>query len=177
MNHPALTPDDLQQFVDDHQIDARLIRDIGETPTVPAAALALGVAEQQIVKTLLFLIKMAGADGETRPVVVISNGVTRVDKQPLAGHFGVGRKRVRLAPAEVVLELLGYPAGGVPPFGHRTQLPVIVDAAVVDAGVRFGGILYAGGGDDRTMLEVSDVELLRIVRGEILAVSDGTALE
>ena len=48
------TPADLARFVAAEPIRARLISDLGETPTVPAAAAALGVRAEQIIKTLLF---------------------------------------------------------------------------------------------------------------------------
>ena len=168
-----LTPRDLQQYIDEYDIQARLIADIGDTPTVPAAAAALGVTPEQIVKTLLFLVQLPDqSDGEPVAVVVISNGESRVDRKPLSAHFGVGRKRIKLAPAAVVLDLLGYPAGGVPPFGHRTSLPVILDAAILDLKSQNRRTIYGGGGDDRTMLELSIDELVRTVQPtEILSVS------
>jgi prolyl-tRNA editing enzyme YbaK/EbsC (Cys-tRNA(Pro) deacylase) len=170
---PALTPADLQAYIDSRQIDARLVQDIGETPTVPAAAQALGVVPDRIIKTLLFLIERPGQkESLPSPVIVISNGESLVDRRALAAHFDVGRKRVRLAPAPVVLDLLGYPAGGVPPFGHRTVLPAIMDQAVVALGDGQEGRIYAGGGDDRTMLALTVDELLRVVQpAAILAVS------
>jgi prolyl-tRNA editing enzyme YbaK/EbsC (Cys-tRNA(Pro) deacylase) len=159
--------------MDAHGIAARLVRDIGDTPTVPAAAAALGVTPERIVKTLLFLVERPGEqDAPPVPVVVISNGESLVDRKVLAEHFGVGRKRVKLAPAAVVQELLGYPAGGVPPFGHRTLLPVIVDAAVIGLGSSQEGVIYAGGGDDHTMLRLTVAERLRVVQPQqVLAVS------
>ena len=168
-----LTRVDLQAYMERHDINARLIDDIGDTPTVLAAAAALGVEADQILKTLLFLVEQTNAAGRpVQPLVVISNGESRVDKRPLADHFGVGKKRVRLAPADVVLELLGYPAGGVPPVGHRNQFPVILDSAVV-AIAAGGDRLFAGGGDDRTMMELTLGELQRVMQPLVLAVSQG----
>jgi prolyl-tRNA editing enzyme YbaK/EbsC (Cys-tRNA(Pro) deacylase) len=124
MTPNTLTTRDVQSFIDARGLGARLIRDIGHTPTVPAAAAALGVHPDQIVKTLLFLLDTgSAAGGESDPLVVISNGTNRVDKKALASRFGIGKKRVRLAPPEVVLSVLGYPAGGVPPFAHRNCVP------------------------------------------------------
>lgn len=160
---------DLQQFIDAHAIQAELLPDIGHTPTVPAAAQALGVTPDQIIKTLLFLVEHPEM-GAT-PVVVISHGERRVDKGSLAARFGVGKKRVTLAPAAVVLATLGYPAGGVPPFGHATPLPVIVDASVQALDARCGGVIFGGGGDDRTMMRLTVAELLRVTGAEVLAVS------
>lgn len=164
------TPEDLQQFLDQQQVQATLVQDIGDTPTVPAAAAALGVSPEQIIKTLLFLIKKPEQE-EAQPVVVISHGERRVDKKLLARHFGVGAKKAKLAPAEIVLDMLGYPAGGVPPVGHKTTLPVILDASVVAVAAQFGGVLYGGGGNDRTMLQITLSELLTATRPEQVAVS------
>jgi prolyl-tRNA editing enzyme YbaK/EbsC (Cys-tRNA(Pro) deacylase) len=161
-------PDELQAYITRERIAAELVGGLGDTPTVPAAAAALGVATDQIIKTLLFVVErqVAGAS-QAAPLVVISHGERRVDKAALAAHWGVGKKRVSLAPAPVVLELLGYAAGGVPPFGHRTRLPLLIDAGVLGLRERFGGVIYGGGGDDRTMLRLSVDELLRVTGGEV----------
>jgi prolyl-tRNA editing enzyme YbaK/EbsC (Cys-tRNA(Pro) deacylase) len=161
---------DLQHYIAQHQIQARLLSNIGHTPTVPAAAAVLGVETDQIIKTLLFLVNRPDAETPA-PVVVISNGENRVDKKALAQHFGVTPKKVKLAPAEVVLDLLGYPAGGVPPFGHRTRFPVLVDSEVVALQTRFNNRIFGGGGDDQTMLELSVSELLRVLCPQIAPVS------
>lgn len=161
-------PDTLAAFIQDQGIQARLLRDIGDTPTVPAAAQALGVETDRIVKTLLFLVQHPGEpDRPPRAVVVISHGERRVERRALAAHFGVGVKRVKLAPPEVVLDLLGYPAGGVPPFGHRTALPVLMDRSLS----RLEGTVYAGGGDDRTMMAIQVDELIRVLSPTLLALS------
>ncbi|MBW7882187.1 MAG: YbaK/EbsC family protein [Caldilineaceae bacterium] len=174
MSQMTLTPDDLEQFINQNQLSASLIRDLGHTPTVPAAAAVLGVEPEQIIKTLLFLVDRPGpASGDRAPVVVISHGEKRVDKKRLAERFGVGTKRVKLAPADVVLDTLGYPAGGVPPFGHRTALPVIVDASILALDKRYAGVIYGGGGDDRTMMRLTVDELLQVTAPEVVAVSDG----
>lgn len=166
------TPADLQATLHARAIHAQLVTDLGDTPTVPAAAAALGVTPERIIKTLLFLVETSGEQTDSpQAVVVISNGESRVDKRPLADHFGVGKKRIKLAPAQVVLDLLGYPAGGVPPFGHRTQLPVILDQTILSLAETQDGVIFGGGGDDRTMLRLTVDELVRVVEPTILAVS------
>ena len=80
-----------------------------------AAAAALGVAPGQIIKSLLFLVR-------DEPVLVIASGDTLVDWAVLASRYGIGKKQVKLADAETVLRLIGYPVGGVPPFGHVTRV-------------------------------------------------------
>jgi prolyl-tRNA editing enzyme YbaK/EbsC (Cys-tRNA(Pro) deacylase) len=179
MSAPTATPltrRDLQHYLEQHAIPARLIAEIGHTPTVPAAAQALGVAADQIIKTLLFVLDGAGRAESTPPaVVVISNGEHRINKKSLGHHFGLNPKRVKLAPAETVIELLGYPAGGVPPFGHRTPLPVLLDRRVVETGAIYGGQLFGGGGDDVSMLELHLDDLLRVHQPLVLPLSEQAA--
>lgn len=150
MIHPLLTPLDLAHFIRESGIAAELIPMTVDTPTVPAAAAALGVSPAQIIKSLLFEIR-------DQPLLVIAGGDALVDRRILADRFGVGKKQVKLATAAAVLACLGYPAGGVPPFGHITRIPILLDRAVA----RWGTV-YGGGGDDRTMLRLTPAELLRV---------------
>ncbi len=154
-----LTPTDLARFIAEHRIDAQIVPVGMETPTVPAAAAALGVQAAQIIKTLLFLVK-------DEAVVVIASGDTIVDRRPLAGRFGVGKKQVKLADSQTVMRVTGYPVGGVPPFGHAMSAPVFLDEQI-----RIWGVVYGGGGDDHTLLRVPTSELARITLGEWIALS------
>lgn len=173
-----LTVDHLQNHIQRLGIQALLHRNIGHTPTVPAAARALGVTPDQIVKTLLFTVEFPrpAQNEPARPeqlIVVISHGERRIEKGLLANRYGTSRKRVRLASAPVVLEHLGYPAGGVPPFGHRHAVPVLLDASLVQSATAPTTTIFAGGGDDQTMMELTIGELLRVTSPEILPLSQG----
>jgi prolyl-tRNA editing enzyme YbaK/EbsC (Cys-tRNA(Pro) deacylase) len=154
MSQTARTPADLARFITENAITAEIVPMALETPTVPAAAAALGVAPAQIIKSLLFLIK-------DQPVLVIASGDRLVDRGVLAARFGIGKKQIKLADAEIVLRLTGYPAGGVPPFGHPALLPTLLDRAVLA-----WDMVYGGGGDDRTLLRVAPGELARITAAE-----------
>jgi len=149
LSEPILTPTDLSAFIARAGIAAGLVIPPVETPTVPAAAAALGVAPAQIIKSLLFLVR-------DRPILVITNGAAPVDRGVLAQRFGVGKKQIRLADPEAVLRITGYPVGGVPPFGHRTAVPTLLDR-----GVLAWDVVYGGGGDERTLLKITPGELAR----------------
>ena len=147
-------PADLARFIAENAIAAEMVPVAVETPTVPAAAAALGVETSQIIKSLLFLVRDA-------PVLVIASGETMVDRGILAARFGVGKKQIKLADAETVLRLTGYPAGGVPPFGHPASLLTLLDRAVLA-----WDVIYGGGGDDHTLLRVAPGELARVTGAE-----------
>ena len=88
------------------------------TKTAADAATAIGVTVGQIVKSLVF-----GVDSEI--VMALVSGSNQLDEKKLALAAG-GAKCARVD-ADAVREATGYPIGGVPPFGHSTQLRVFVD--------------------------------------------------
>ena len=148
---------DLQQFLDDKAIAAEIVHLAAETPTVEAAATAVGCRPEQIGKSLLFL-----ADGA--PHLVIANGTTRVGYKALADHLSISRKRLKLANAAQVVDITGYKVGTVPPFGHYERLPTIVETRVMGQNV-----LYVGGGAINALMRLSTTELLRVSMAEIVS--------
>jgi Cys-tRNA(Pro) deacylase len=88
------------------------------TKTAADAAAAIGVVVGQIVKSLVF-----GVDNEV--VMALVSGSNQLDEKKLAAAAG-GAKCSRVD-ADAVRAATGYPIGGVPPFGHSTQLRVFVD--------------------------------------------------
>ena len=88
------------------------------TKTAADAAAAIGVEIGQIVKSLIFAV-----DGEV--VLAYVSGANQLDEKKLALAAG-GLKCARVD-ADVVRETTGFPIGGVPPFGHSTQLRVFID--------------------------------------------------
>jgi len=88
------------------------------TKTAADAAAAIGVSVGQIVKSLVF-----GVDSEI--VMALVSGSNQLDEKKLAAAAG-GAKCSRVD-ADAVRAATGYPIGGVPPFGHSTQLRVFVD--------------------------------------------------
>jgi prolyl-tRNA editing enzyme YbaK/EbsC (Cys-tRNA(Pro) deacylase) len=70
------------------------------------------------VKSLVFAV-----DGEI--VMAYVSGANQLDEKKLALAAG-GAKCARVD-ADAVRAATGFPIGGVPPFGHSTQLRVFVD--------------------------------------------------
>jgi len=87
------------------------------TRTAVDAARAVGCELGQIVKSLVFLA--AG-----KPVVALVSGSNRLDERRLAAVAG---DPVAKADAETARAATGYAIGGVPPFGHATEVPVFMD--------------------------------------------------
>ena len=88
------------------------------TKTAQDAADAIGVSVGQIVKSLVFAV-----DGEI--VMSYVSGANQLDEKKLALAAG-GAKCARVD-ADAVRNATGFPIGGVPPFGHTTQLRIFID--------------------------------------------------
>lgn len=136
------------------------ILDTGEsTHTAEMAATAAGCKLGQIVKTLVTYV--AGS-----PMFVLVPGDRRLDDRLLAARFGVGRKQVKLADATQVLDLTGYPVGGVSPFGTPVRLPTLIDASFE----RFD-VLWIAAGTPASILPILRPDLIRYVDAESATVS------
>ena len=151
-----LTPQDLESYLTEHQIDGELIHLSVPTPTVETAAEAVSVSPDQIVKSLLFLIN-------GQPALVIASGLGRIDRRLLGSHFGVSRKKTSFADAETVLTLTGYPVGAVPPLGHREKIRVLVDPSVLEHET-----VYGGGGSETSLLRLKSQDILNHNQAEVV---------
>jgi prolyl-tRNA editing enzyme YbaK/EbsC (Cys-tRNA(Pro) deacylase) len=156
-----LTTTDLEAFIEQRSITARIVHPPFPTPTVPDAASAMNVSPDAIIKSVLFVIR------RTEPLLIIANGERRINTRAIAGRFKVGKKQVRIATPEQVLAWTGYPAGGVPPFGHPQPLPTWIDPAVMEQ-----DIVYGGGGDDTVLLRMRAEDLPSIVNAQLVPVCD-----
>ena len=145
------------QWMAERGIGGELIRPGAPTPTVEAAASALGVTPEQVVKSLLFLV-----DGV--PYLVIVRGTARVDTTKLLD--GIGGKKARIARREEVERITGFPVGGTPPFAHREALPVLIDQ-----GVLVLEEVYAGGGSEDVMLRIRVADLREVTHGRVVEVT------
>jgi prolyl-tRNA editing enzyme YbaK/EbsC (Cys-tRNA(Pro) deacylase) len=150
----------LQGFIDTHRLASVILPMDAPTATVGDAARALGVHADMIIKSLVF---MAGK----QPILVINNGLARVDRKKLAAYLGTSRKRVKFARPEEARAITGYVVGSMPPFGHCQKLKTIVDLATAKLDTVYGG----GGGID-AMMRLSISELLTVTRAEVVDIAE-----
>lgn len=123
------------------------------TKTAADAAAAIGVEVAQIVKSLVFLV-----DGT--PVMALVAGDNRLDETKLAGVHGGGA--VERADADAVRAATGFPIGGVPPFGHATELAVYVDEDLL----RWDEV-WAAAGTWTDVFPLAPDELVRVSSGVV----------
>jgi prolyl-tRNA editing enzyme YbaK/EbsC (Cys-tRNA(Pro) deacylase) len=122
------------------------------TRTAVDAANAIGCEVGQIVKSLVFV---AGG----RPVVALVSGANRLDERSLASVAGAP---VAKADADTARTATGYSIGGVPPFGHATDVPVFMDRDLL----RYG-VVWAAAGRPDSVFEISPQRLLELSQAEV----------
>jgi Cys-tRNA(Pro) deacylase len=123
---------------------------IGQHPS------GIGCQVAQIVKSLLFVV-----DGE--PVMALVSGPNRLDERKLAALRGVGRKKVKRADADTAKAATGFSIGGVPPFGHKSSLPVYVDEDLT----RFD-VVWAAAGTPFAVFAITPEALVRASGGTVV---------
>ena len=136
----------LELFLEANKLKARLIECASPVPNCQAAATCLGVPVGDIVKSVLFVYDKANA------VLVVLSGEDKVSLPKVKALLG--GTNLQLAMPKQVFDMTGYEIGGVPPlsiYGVRT---------FIDRRVMKKKKVYAGGGDDLHILEISPDELL-----------------
>ncbi len=128
--------------------------------TAEDAARAIGCDVAQIVKSLVFM-----ADGA--PVMALVAGSNRLDGALLAAACAA--TEVRRADADEVRAATGYAIGGVPPFGHATEMRVVVDRDLT----AFETVYAAAGLPDATFA-ISPADLLRASGGAVANLAERT---
>jgi len=123
------------------------------TRTAVDAARAVGCDVGQIVKSLVFVA--AG-----RPVIALVSGANRLDEGRLAEVAG---DPVAKADAEAARTVTGYAIGGVPPFGHATDVPVFMDRDL------FGyGVVWAAAGRPDSVFEIQPERLRELSKAMVV---------
>ncbi len=89
------------------------------TRTAKDAAGAIGCAEAQIAKSLVFMDANTGD-----PILVIASGTNRVNVDTI--EKSVGKKLIQ-AKGKKIKTMTGFAIGGIPPVGHDTPLFTILD--------------------------------------------------
>jgi len=155
-NNEVFGPSHLAVFMQENDIPGEILELDEPTPTVETAAAAVGCQPDQIVKSLLFFVR-------DEPVLAITSGPAHIERRSIAAHYQVGRKKVKLADPQTVLAETGFGVGAMPPFGHYSPLPTLIDQRVLEKKQ-----VYAGGGSDQALLHISPQAILAATQGTIL---------
>ncbi len=120
--------------------------------TVPLAALAVGVEEARIAKTLSF----RAADGGAQ--LVVCAGDARIDNPKYKARFGT---KARMLTAEEAQQETGHAIGGVCPFLVKEGVRVYLDASM-----KLFDTIYPACGSANSAVKLTPEELALLSGGE-----------
>ena len=152
---------DLKSALDDAGVSYELLPH-PHTETAEAEAEALGVAPDDVAKTLV--VKVPG--GYTRVVLPAS---ARLDMHKLREIHGGGRHKVHLASEEDLRR--DYPEfelGAVPPIGGGRKDPVVVDPKVAEQETV---VIEAGSHEES--LRIAAADLVHVTGAAVTDISEG----
>lgn len=115
-----------------------------------ASAEALGVDEHAVIKTLIF------EDDKKQPLCILMHGDREVSTKNLARAIGV--KTVAPCTPEVADRHSGYQVGGTSPFGLRRQMPIYMQASIVEL-----PRIFINGGARGFLVEIDPREAVRLL--------------
>jgi len=121
-NHVSETP--ATAFLRQHGVAfSEHVYDYVEHGGTSESARQLGVAEHQVVKTLVM------QDERARPLIVLMHGDKQVSTKNLARQ--IGAKSVEPCQPEVAQRHSGYLVGGTSPFGTKKPMPIYVERSIL----------------------------------------------
>ncbi|ELY57965.1 YbaK/prolyl-tRNA synthetase associated domain-containing protein [Natronococcus amylolyticus DSM 10524] len=130
------------------------------TKTAEDAADAVGCDVAQIASSLAFDV-----DGSL--VVCVTSGANRVDESALGAVFDVSAEDIEMADPDRIRETLGWSIGGVPPFCHDREVPVVIDETLLEFDT-----VWAAAGTPTAVFPIDPDRLRRHADAEPAAVGD-----
>lgn len=140
----------LTRWLQERGIEAEFLSTGVDTSTVAKSSENLDIKRDEIVKSIVF-------ESDRGVIMVWISGDKRISKQKLKA--ATNANRLKMARPELVEEYTGYTIGGVPPVGHTQEdkIQYILSHEVLDK-----DWVYAGGGDDQTLLKLKAHDLLSL---------------
>lgn len=121
------------------------------------SARELGVDEHSVVKTLIM------EDDSKKPFIILMHGDMQVSTKELARVLGV--KAVSPCTPETAHRHSGYRVGGTSPFGTKKEMPLYMEATILDLPT-----IYINGGRRGFLVGLAPGEVERILRPVLVRV-------
>jgi Cys-tRNA(Pro)/Cys-tRNA(Cys) deacylase len=121
------------------------------------AAALLGIDPRRIFKTLIAAV-------DSRLVCAVVPVASRLNLKALAG--AAGGRRADLADPAKAQRATGYVLGGISPLGHKSAIPVVVDASATGFET-----VFVSAGKRGLQVELAPADLLRLTGAQTAAIA------
>ena len=133
-----------KEYLKEYGLENKVMEFPVSSATVEDAAKAVGCNEEEIAKTLSFIV-------EDKPILIVVSGDCKIDNSTYTAEF---HKKAKMIPFNDVEELIGHNVGGVCPFGVNPGVTVYLDNSLK----RFD-IIYPACGSSNSAVKLTIEEL------------------
>ena len=133
-----------KEHLQKYGLENRIMEFSVSSATVEEAAKAINCKEEEIVKTLSFIV-----DG--KPILIAVAGDSKIDNSKFKAEF---HTKAKMIPYESVEELIGHGVGGVCPFGVNEDVDIYLDSSLKSL-----EILYPASGTSNSAVKLTLGEL------------------
>ncbi len=106
-----------KEHIQKYGLETKIMEFPVSSATVEEAAKALNCKEQEIAKTLSFLVN-------EQPILIVVAGDAKIDNKKYKEEFHI---KAKMIPFDAVEKLIGHKVGGVCPFGVNENVEVYLD--------------------------------------------------
>lgn len=134
-----------KEYLKKYGFENRIMEFDVSSATVEEAARAINCKEEEIVKTLSFIVN-------DKPILIATAGDSKIDNAKFKAEF---KTKAKMIPFDDVEKLTGHAAGGVCPFGINEEAEVYLDESLK----RFTTVYPAcGSSNSAVKLTVNELE-------------------
>lgn len=140
-----------REYLKEYGLDNKIMEFEVSSATVEEAAKAINCDEQEIAKTLSFIV-------EDKPILIVVSGDSKVDNSKYKAEFKI---KAKMIPFDDVEEKIGHAVGGVCPFGVNSDVKIYLDNSLK----RFETI-YPACGSSNSAIKLELKQLEKIINYE-----------
>ena len=133
-----------KKYLEQYGLSDRVMEFTVSSATVKDAAIAVGCSEDEIAKSLTFLV-------DDKAIMIIVSGNSKIDNAKYKAEF---HTKATMIPFERVEDLVGHAVGGVCPFGINDGVKVYLDESL-----KKHDTIYPAAGNDMSAVKLTIKEL------------------
>lgn len=133
-----------KSYLKKYSLEDKIMEFDVSSATVFEAAKAIKCKEEEIVKTLSFIV-------DDKPILIAVSGDSKIDNSKFKSEF---KTKAKMIPYDDVERLIGHSVGGVCPFGINKDVEVYLDKSLK----RFS-IVYPACGSSNSAVKLTIEEL------------------
>ena len=109
-----------KEYLQKYGLEDKIMEFDVSSATVEEAAKAINCKEEEIVKTLSFIV-------DDKPILIAVAGDSKIDNSKFKTEF---HTKAKMIPFDSVEKLIGHAVGGVCPFGINENVDVYLDSSL-----------------------------------------------